>query len=262
MIFKVLNRLKGILNVTSSLLYQEIAGQEKYADPRRLAQYELRIHSQNGEDGVVQRLVQIIDNIPTTFVEIGVGDGRENNTAFLLRQGWQGSWIEGNPGFCRKIRKRFDREITTGQLTLVEALVAPDNVDGLVRSVSGDKVGILSIDIDRDTHHIWSRLDCIKPSVAIIEYNAAFRPPLRWCSDYVPGEIWDGGVDYGASLQVIEDIGRAKGYSLVGCDLCGVNAFLVRDDLVSGDKFLAPYDAVTHYEAARHAMQPPGNYRF
>jgi hypothetical protein len=261
MIFKFLNRLTGVFNTTASLLYQQVAGQSKYADPRRLAGHELRVHSQNGEDGIVQHLLQQVDGVPTTFVEIGVGDGRENNTVFLLKQGWRGLWIEGSPAFCKKIRKSFAKEIATGQLILIEAFIEPDNVDSLVKSVFTGEIGILSIDIDRDTHHVWSRLQCVNPVVAIIEYNASFRPPLKWSCEYVPGKMWDGGVDYGASLQVIEDIGKSKGYSLVGCDLCGVNAFLVRQDLASEKKFFSPFDAVTHYEPARHAMQPPGKYR-
>jgi hypothetical protein len=262
MLFKFLNRLTGVLNATSSLLYQQVAGQERYLDPRRLAGYELRICSQNGEDGIVQHLLQVLKEVPATFVEIGVGDGRENNTILLLKQGWRGVWIEDNPKFCKKIRKMYAREIASRQLILIEAFVEPSNVDGLVGGIFSGEIGILSIDIDRDTHHVWSKLSCIRPVVAVIEYNASFRPPLRWSCEYIQGKVWGGGMEYGASLQVIEDIGQAKEYSLVGCDLCGVNAFFVRRDLVSDERFFPPFDAVTHYEPARHTMQPPGNYRF
>jgi hypothetical protein len=207
-------------------------------------------------------MLQIVEDVPRSFVEIGVGDGQENNTVLLLKQGWRGVWIEGDPKFCKRIRKNFANEIASGQLKLVEAMAEPGSINDLVKASVDGSVGILSIDIDRDTHHVWTQLDCIKPPIAVVEYNAAFRPPLRWSCDYVRGKMWSGGVDYGASLQVIEDIGRLKGYSLVGCDLCGVNAFLVRNDLASEDKFFGPFDAATHYEAARYIMQPPGNYRF
>jgi len=51
----------------------------------------------------------------------------------------------------------------------------------------------------------------------------------------------------------MELLGRERGYSLVGCDFCGVNAFFVRDDLL-GDKFEAPFTAENHYEPPRFAL--------
>ena len=55
-----------------------------------------------------------------------------------------------------------------------------------------------------------------------------------------------------ASLAAFERLGRERGYALVGCDFTGTNAFFVRADLAEG-KFLAPFDAATHYEPSRLA---------
>ena len=54
-------------------------------------------------------------------------------------------------------------------------------------------------------------------------------------------------------LGALEALGREKGCCLVGCSLAGVNAFLVRADLV-GDKFCAPFTAENHYEPPRYAL--------
>jgi len=48
-------------------------------------------------------------------------------------------------------------------------------------------------------------------------------------------------------------LGQRLGYSLVGCDLTGINAIFVRSDLV-GDNFLQPFTAENHYEPARHGL--------
>src|ERR1044072_2369753 len=49
-----------------------------------LNDYEFRVFSQWGEDGIIQHLIRSID-IPTKyFVEFGVQDYRESNTRFLL----------------------------------------------------------------------------------------------------------------------------------------------------------------------------------
>ena len=58
---------------------------------------------------------------------------------------------------------------------------------------------------------------------------------------YDAGHRWRG-TDYGgASLSAITKVANRKGYSLVGCTLAGVNAFLVRNDLVDGRFLQALY---------------------
>jgi len=44
------------------------------------------------------------------------------------------------------------------------------------------------------------------------------------------------------------------GYSLVGCDLTGINAFFVRDDLVK-DRFPGPFTSENHYESPRYDLR-------
>ncbi|MFV0279409.1 MAG: hypothetical protein ACK5JM_01455, partial [Rhodoblastus sp.] len=58
---------------------------------------------------------------------------------------------------------------------------------------------------------------------------------------------------YGASVPALERIGREKAMSLVGCDICGVNAFFVRNDL-TGDHFVRPFDSATHWEPLRMTL--------
>jgi len=49
----------------------------------------------------------------------------------------------------------------------------------------------------------------------------------------------------------MEKLGAKKGYSLVGCNFTGVNAFFVRNDLLA-DRFLSPFTAEKHYEPAKY----------
>jgi len=86
--------------------------------------------------------------------------------------------------------------------------------------------------------------------VVVIEYNAIFPPPVRWVMPYDPAAKWTGNSNHSASLKSLELLGRAKGYSLVGCSFAGVNAFFVRNDLL-GDLFEAPFTAEHHYEPPR-----------
>ena len=66
----------------------------------------------------------------------------------------------------------------------------------------------------------------------MIEYNAGLRPPLSLTVPYQPNRAGDGTNFFGASLEALVRLGRAKGYRIVGCNISGSNAFFVRDGSV------------------------------
>ncbi len=86
----------------------------------------------------------------------------------------------------------------------------------------------------------------------MVEYNAGIPPTMSWVIPYEPNGYGRNlfGSGNGASLKALEELGAKKGYKFVGCNLCGVNSFFVRNDLV-GDHFAAPYTAENHFEPFR-----------
>jgi hypothetical protein len=66
-------------------------------------------------------------------------------------------------------------------------------------------------------------------------------------------KAWDGTNNFGASLKAFEVLGSELGYSLVGCEFLGANAFFVRTELL-GDHFCAPFTAANHYEPPRYSL--------
>jgi hypothetical protein len=44
------------------------------------------------------------------------------------------------------------------------------------------------------------------------------------------------------------------GYALVGCDFIGTNAFFVREELATAERFAEPFTAENHHEPPRVAM--------
>ena len=65
--------------------------------------------------------------------------------------------------------------------------------------------------------------------------------------------MWDYTQAYGASLKAYEELGARFGYSLVGCDLTGNNAFFVRTDLLK-NLFADPFTAENHHEPPRYYL--------
>ena len=91
----------------------------------------------------------------------------------------------------------------------------------------------------------------LRPRVLVVEYNGLIPPPVNWKVAYAAEKTWNRSSYFGASLKAYELLCGESGYALVGCDLCGVNAFFVRADLVTPEKFLAPFTARNHYEPLR-----------
>ncbi len=57
---------------------------------------EMRFYSQNGEDGIIQLLIEAVGTVTKRSVEICAGDGIECNTAnLLINHGWSGLLIDG-----------------------------------------------------------------------------------------------------------------------------------------------------------------------
>jgi hypothetical protein len=233
------------------------ANDPHFRDPRRLLSFGAKYWSQNYEDGMIAEIFKRIGVASQTFLEIGVGDGSENNTTALLAAGWTGWWIEGDEKSCNSIAKRLAEMPTiAARLKLQKSQVQPDNIGALLADIGvSAEVDLFSLDIDLNTYHIWAALDKFRPRVVVVEYNAGVSPNAVWIHPFERDGAWDGSQDQGASLKAYEMLGRKRGYSLVGCDVTGTNAFFVRDDLI-GDKFAAPFTAENHYVPPRYFLHP------
>jgi hypothetical protein len=231
----------------------------RYSDRLRLAAFSHQVNSQNGEDGIIREIFNRIGIVHRSFVEIGVGDGTENNTAFLLAQGWRGYWIDADDGFVSRLSSSAYRD--SDKLRYAVAFVSRENVNELLGQLAVPaEFDLLSIDIDQNTYYAWEALEAFRPRVVAVEYNASIPPDLDWKVRYDSGRVWDGSRNFGASLKAYERLGERLGYSLVGCDFHGINAFFVRSDLVEG-KFCAPFTAENHHEPPRYGYAGTAGHR-
>lgn len=206
-------------------------------NPFRLEHFGRQVYSQNEEDGIIAEIFRRIGTASRDFVEFGSGDGAENNTRLLLEQGWRGLWIEGSKSNVETAAHLLAEPIAAGRLKIINELITRENINRLITNggyAGGKEVDLLVIDIDGNDAHVWQAIDVINPRVVCIEYNAHFGPTKPWTMEYDPHfqHIYDGRHLFGASLKLLENLGRKKNYRLVGCNLVGVNAFFVRDDLV------------------------------
>jgi glycosyltransferase involved in cell wall biosynthesis len=203
-----------------------------------LAPHELRVFSQNGEDGVLAEILARVGVGERFFVEFGVESGREGNCVYLADvAGWQGLFMDCDDDFFAELERKYRVE---DRVRTVRAMITPENVQELFAANGVPaELDVLSIDVDGADYWIWEAIDAYRPRVVVIEYNSALDPLRRLVQ---PADLeggWDGTSYYGASLGALRAIGERKGYRLVHTELSGVNAFFVREDLAEG-RFLSP----------------------
>lgn len=239
--------------LTRAALLSRLADTDRrIADPKRLTCAYAQVYSQNGEDGFIAEIFARIGARSRTFLEIGIGNGLENTTRFLLEQGWTGTWVEGDEKQADEARRLFSPFIETGALRIIHSLVTVDNINCVLDDAGiGMELDYISVDVDQNTSHVWRALNRRARSCCI-EYNASIPPSAPLEVSYDPDGTWDGTNHFGAGLKVMELIGKTKRMNLVGCDVQGVNGYFVAE-ADTADRFCAPFTAENHYQLPIYA---------
>jgi len=195
--------------------------------------------SQNDEDGILQeifRRIAVAQPLNKTFIEIGCGNGLENNSHYLLLEGFKGCWVDGDAQNLEFIRAKLGA-LEFPRLRVQQCFIDLTNIGQLISSqvefLGTREPDLFSLDIDGND--LWILLEALRhfePKVICVEYNPKFPPPLAVTITYNPSHTWRHDDYHGASLQAFRD--GLPAYRLVCCNLCGVNAFFVRKDLASG----------------------------
>ena len=118
-----------------------------------------------------------------TFIEIGSGNGTENNTHALLLKGWRGVWVDGRADRIAFVRSEVG---TSPDLFAEQAFVTRENVRNSwarwLERLGTREIDFFSLDIDgNDLPVLSAALGVFRPRVICVEYNAKFPPPLEVC---------------------------------------------------------------------------------
>jgi hypothetical protein len=249
---EIISQQRQLTNAHYRRWFEELQGSPRAREPGRLTAHGFKIFSQGDEDGIIQEIFRRIGTTDKRFIEFGVEDGSECNTRLLLMLGWTGFWLDGSAENVRRMEERADGASTAALFITAENI---DRVLGEWASGTPEtpaELDLLSIDIDQNDYWVWQAIRSVSPRVVIVEYNASYPPPIEFVVPYHPQRTWDGSNYFGASLSSMARLGREKGYGLVGCNLAGVNAFFVRNDLLAS--FHEPFTAEEHYEPGRYEL--------
>ena len=203
-----------------------------------LKNYERSVYSQSGEDGVLQRLFEVIGERSRFFVEFGAGDGLAlSNTAHLrLDHGWDGLLMEGS--------ERADGEVVR------RAFISAENVNSLFERYEVPSVfDLLSIDIDGNDYWVWQAIQGFVPRVVVVEYNVFFGLHQACTVPYEADRTWDSSMYHGASLAAFQKLGHEKGYTLVHAESWAPNAFFVLNSELPPDFKERPLHEITPWNS-------------
>jgi hypothetical protein len=179
-------------------------------------------YCQFGEEGVIQKIFEIIGTKSKICIEVGASEGFFlSNTALLwTTQGWKGILIEGSQhGFNQLVAN-----VKPYNCVPVCAYIGnePSNsLETLLKShLTGDEIDLFSLDIDGNDYYIFESLNKFRPRVIICEFN----PTLPFHID-----MYGAYNNYiGCSVRALIRIAESKRYKLIA--IVGANAFFVVEE--------------------------------
>jgi len=187
----------------------------------RLGDFGFNRHSQFGEDGIIEKIFEIIGTRSKVCVEFGAWDGFHlSNTANLWTNEWKGVLIEGHAGRFRELTSN----VRDHSCVCIQAYVSRDGESCLESLLAkqgiAPDIDLLSIDIDGNDYYIVESLETLRPRLIVCEYNPTIPADIDLFAEY--------GNYFGASVAALERIARTKSYRLVA--LTDTNCFFVLEE--------------------------------
>jgi hypothetical protein len=182
--------------------------------------------SQCGEDGILNKIFEIVAPQNKYFVEFGAWDGQFLSNCFNLTKSsdWGGCFIEAN---SEKFKQLLLTHGSNSKIKCVNKFVEFDgenSLDSILKSILAPKnLDLLSIDIDGIDYFIWESLVVFEPTIIVIEFNPTIPNDIAFVQQKDPR------INQGCSLLALIMLGKKKGYELICCT--SWNAFFVKKDL-------------------------------
>lgn len=189
-----------------------------------LEKYARNRTSEYGEDGIVEKVFEIIKPDNRFCVEIGAGDGKNaSNTWRLINdENWRAALIEADTRRYASLEKTY-RDVDRVQTVHCAVDCQDQSLDNILRATQAPtNLDFLSLDIDGQDWHVWSSLRAYRPRLLLVEFNHTVP------NDVVFIQENSFKKNQGASLLAFMKLAQQKGYELIATTI--TNAFFVVQD--------------------------------
>lgn len=190
--------------------------------PTWLLDYKKDIYSQTGEDGIIEKMVQVLPQSDKWCVEFGAWDGLflSNTRNLIVNLGYSAVLIEGNKAKFHQLRKNYSNSKNIITLNAFVGWRKDDSLDAILANYPVPyNFDFLSIDIDGNDYHVWKAISKYHPKLVCIEFNPTIPTGVRFIQPAEPS------VSQGASLCSLVELGKEKGYELIS--VLPFNAFFI-----------------------------------
>lgn len=187
---------------------------------------EKSITSQNGEDGIIEYMVDHIIEPNNYFLEIGWGDGIHNMAHNLMIKGWGGVGID-----------LLDCAVDLPKnVTFVQTAITPESCLDLIKKLPKN-LDFFSLDIDSYDYEISKEILKLeyRPKIVCLEINKRFGPYVHASFPYIknaPKKTYHKIKYSGVSLAKYIKLWQHYGYELFTCDSTCTNVFFYHKETV------------------------------
>lgn len=201
-------------------------------EPSDPTSWEFSGFSQNGEDGILDFLTQEILEPNRYFIEIGAGDGIENNTTWLaVARRYSGLMADGDEE-ASEWRRYLFTSLNYG-VEHLHMFVKRHSVEALKARALHTDPDVLSLDIDGNDYYVAEAMlkAGFRPKIFVVEYNSAFGPAMsltiEYREDFRVVQEHKSSLYYGCSVAGWRRLFSRFRYKFLTVDLNGVNAFFI-----------------------------------
>ena len=179
---------------------------------RWLNEYAGDVTSQHGEDGIIEKVLDVIGNNNKWCVEFGSWDGKHLSNTFNLinNKDYSAVLIEANARKFQELLKTYEGN---AKVVPINVFVGFEKENGLDSLLEATKIpadfDLLSIDIDGNDYHVWENVKRYQPKVVVIEFN----PTIPNAVEFVQPRHMR--LSQGSSILSTVKLATVKGYELV-----------------------------------------------
>lgn len=239
-ILKFLNLLRNDAAIkkdleTRSLLGKNILIKKRndYVNFKSINDAEEKFFSQNGEDGIIDYILETINIKDPKFIEIGVEDYIEANTRLLYHVRNSKGLIIDQSIDINKLSKNL--ELWKGRLKVLKKSVNPNNINEIINYENFNKnLDLFSIDIDGLDFWVIRELPTNFAKICIAEYNPLFGSESEITVPNI--ENFDrtnyhySNLCWGVSLKGLINLMNEKNFIFLGTNNFKNNAFFVNKE--------------------------------
>ena len=198
---------------------------------------EVKVFSQWGEDGILDYLFTKLGISKPRIVEFGVGEFKECNSRFAAE-------FRNASVYMVDLNKNLVDIVENTEIYWKNSLfpvidrITPDNISvhlDTAKSLMGG-IDVLSIDIDGNDYWVLEAADLQSIQVVVCEYNPIYGAEIS-CTisrqdNYDRAKVHFSWLHYGMSISAAVTLMARKGFTFIGSNRVGNNAFFINNIFV------------------------------